>query len=38
MHLIERCFELILATALWGMAAWGFHEFLERLSASMSAA
>lgn len=34
----DRVVELIMAAALWGMAAWGFHEFLERLFASMGAA
>lgn len=34
----ERVLDLILGAALWGMAAWGLHEFLERISASMGAA
>lgn len=35
---IERYCDLVMAAALWGLAAWGFHKILERLAAAMGAA
>jgi hypothetical protein len=34
----ERVLGLVTAAALWGIAAWGIHEFLEKLSVAMGTA